>query len=278
MDQLTQCTDQASIFQSLTKTLYSFVVVVGVFVVGTGLGVVGGVLLTYDDPKDDDLEYIVPYDLRYFQDYFDTEVREMTDEEHQRIACKYVEDETPSGLVRMEYSKETGTFIWYGETSAVNRVLDTVARKFVSIHDCAGLYFNIYDSMHDEKIKYSEDLAQHNLAAAQAIADKTKPEGSGSDSDDSNGKSAEEYVVVKPKTSVFAKFKNTKTIQKNLDTPATRYKAAMDLAKTRINKYKKGGNIIDHDTLLTERCKKVAIVSTDKSLTFKMFMDRVADK
>jgi hypothetical protein len=46
-----------------------------------------------------------------------------------------VEEQTPSGLVRMKYDEENKRFVYWSDTTIPTRYLDTVARKYVIVFD-----------------------------------------------------------------------------------------------------------------------------------------------
>ena len=100
-----------------------------------------------------------------------------------------IEEETPLGMVRMEYNRENAVFEYFTDARNVQyKTLDAVARSFCLAHDCPQLCVNYKDEFYRSK---KEIRAAR--AAAEAEAEKRDTDG--------------EDVPVSETSSVFAKFR-----------------------------------------------------------------------
>lgn len=270
------CTEPSWV-RTLTSTVYSIFVATSVFIAGTGLGMMATALLVYDPQtkgSDDDTE--ISYENRYYDMFFDESMDPISDERIGELKEVYVEEKTPQCTVRMEWDNETKTFIWYAVSSVPHSTLETVARKFVCDNKCACLYHNIHDSYYEENERYDAELKEFHEA-------KTSPQVS-------PASSTEDFVVVKdkdkggkvspvpdPKKSVFATFKdysgksNAKKSTDDAELTLIREKHEKNMIriKAQMNKFRRGGTLIDHDVLVAKR--NTPPPATSSKMSFSMF-------
>ena len=232
-------------------------------------------LLTRDPytPEDDDTK--IAYENQYYDLFFDEPTKPVTDERLTELNGLHVEEVTPQGVVRMEWDNATKTFIWYSVSGAPHSTLETVARKFVCDNKCACLYFNIHDAYYEENERYNEEL--------KAFREKPVPDTTNSPQV-SPTSSTEDFVVVKdgkvsppPTKSVFATFKNytgkpaTKKGSEGSELGLIREKHEKNMihVKSQMNRFRRGGTLGDHDTLVASR--KVPPHTPSSMISFGMF-------
>ena len=260
--------------RTLTNNFYSFFVVTTVFITGTTLGMMATALLTHEPyiPEDDDTK--ISYENQYYDIFFDESTEPVTDERLAELHGVHVEEVTPQGVVRMEWDNETKTFIWYSASGAPHSTLETVARKFVCDNKCVCLYFNIHDAYYEENERYKEELK----------AFREKPTTTTNSPQVGPTSSTEDFVVVKdgkvsppPTKSVFATFKNyTGKSASNKGSECSelslireKHEKTMVRIKSQMNRFRRGGTLVDHDTLVASRNEPP--LTSSSVISFGMF-------
>lgn len=109
----------------------------------------------------------------------------------EQFTHSYVMEHTPLGNVLMYYNNKKGAFQYYSDSTIPYRYLETVARKYVKMHNCAAIYFDMEEELKSYETKLIEKELQEK--AKQEEEKKAITEGE-KDS--------------KPKKNVFAKFKD----------------------------------------------------------------------
>jgi hypothetical protein len=263
---------EPSWIRTLTNNFYSFFVVTTVFITGTTLGVMATALLAREPYIPDD-DTKISYENQYYDIFFDESTEPVTDERLAELNGLHVEEVTPQGVVRMEWDNEAKMFVWYSVSGAPHSTLETVARKFVCDHKCACLYFNIHDAYYEENERYDEEL--------KAFREKPTPTTTTNSPQVSPTSSTEEFVVVKdgkvsppPTKSVFATFKNYtgKSASNNgseLSLIREKHEKNMVRAKSQMNRFRRGGTLVDHDTLIAKR--KEPPLASSSVISFGMF-------
>ena len=247
--------------RTFTRNFYTFFVATTVFITGTGLGVMATALLVHDThiPEDDDTE--ISYENRYYDLYFDESMDPITDERSAELHDIHVEEVTPQGMVRMEWDNDVKTFIWYSASGVPHNVLETVARKFVCDNKCACLYFNIHDAYYEENERYSEEL---KVFREKPVPDTSSPQVSPTSSTEdfvvlTDGKVSPVSPVPPPPKSVFATFKKYtgRSTPKNEDSDLTlireTHEKNMIRVKAQMNRFRRGGTLVDHDAVVAKR-------------------------
>tara|TARA_Y100000741_G_scaffold115823_1_gene86945 strand:- start:1849 stop:2787 length:939 start_codon:yes stop_codon:yes gene_type:complete len=103
---------------------------------------------------------IKEYVDRYLEDYKLTE-RELLDEETiKKLNNITITETTPLGVVKMYYSHEDESFIYWSEKQVSYKVLESVSRKYVIDNDCKCIHYDM-----DEEI---ENKRQELLEATEA--------------------------------------------------------------------------------------------------------------
>jgi hypothetical protein len=74
----------------------------------------------------------------YYETSFPLDVPVQESEENYKK--DQVEEQTPSGKVRMKYDEENKCFVYWSDTTIPTRYLDTVARKYVVVFDKRDWY------------------------------------------------------------------------------------------------------------------------------------------
>jgi hypothetical protein len=244
--------------RTITDNLYAIFVATTVFLTGTTLGVIATAMIVHDTREPEDTDTEIAYENRYYDLYFDEPMEPLTDERMKGLKGVWVEETTPQGVIRMEWDDDTNTFIWYATSGAPHGTLEAVARKFVCDNKCACLYHNIHDAHFEENERYDAELkAFREASTAKTATTQVSPTSS-----------AEDFVVVKdgkvspePPKSVFATFKNysTKPAMKHgaedaeLTLIREKHEKNMARIKTQMNRYRRGGTLVDHDELEAKR-------------------------
>ena len=97
---------------------------------------------------------------------------------------------TPLGNVLMFYNNKKGSFEYYSDNTIPYRYLETVARKYVKIHNCRVIYFDMEEELKNYEAKLIEKEEQEKVSAEKVIVEKEQNENN------------------KPKKNVFARFKD----------------------------------------------------------------------
>ena len=88
------------------------------------------------------------YDKKYITEFEKLEKNEINEEELSLLQDKYIEEETPLGIVKMHYNNEYGGFEWFCDTSHIPyRFLETVVRKYIIENNCLQLYVNLREEI-----------------------------------------------------------------------------------------------------------------------------------
>lgn len=121
------------------------------------------------------------YEARYFDELTAAaeavKGEELSVEQIAGLAGRSIEEETPAGLVRMEYNSNNESFEYYTDARNVQyKVLDAVARSFCLAHDCPQLCVHYKDEFDRAKTvaieerKAAEALTETASQAARAPA------------------------------------------------------------------------------------------------------------
>jgi len=100
----------------------------------------------------------------------------------------YVMEHTPLGNVLMFYNNKKGTFEYYSDNTVPYRYLETVARKYVKIHNCRTIYFDMEEELRNYEEKLIEKEKQEQIEKMRQDNEATT-------------------TAFLPKKNVFAKFK-----------------------------------------------------------------------
>ena len=165
-----------------------------------------------DSESESESELNKKYEEKYLEKY-----NKLTNKDLVEDCAMFIEDLTPSGIVKMAYDKNSHHFVYYANKSIPYKYLEVVARLFVIENDCKNIYIN-----YDEELKKLFDrLADY------------------SNKIDSDKEKEEESEKVS-ENDVFAKLKNYKV--DNTETSKKKW-----IIPERMNQYKHKGNMRDFD-------------------------------
>ena len=166
----------------------------------------------------------IPYEYR-----FSPEDAENDNENLEGLMNNYAMETTPDGLVIMRYNKKDEGFEYWADNKIAYKYLETVARKYVTMFHCGGLYINrgrlLREKLCELEAKIAENIKQ------QAV--ETEEE---EDEDDD---------------SVFAKLKSNKVNKLEKQLKITRD----DIVCEQANKYMKRG-LVKESVFYTNKDKK----------------------
>ena len=148
-------------------------------------------------------------------------------------------EETPDGSVFMKYNRENEGFDWWGDNKQVAyKYLETVARKYVNVFNCASLYIDREDDIKQQIEREKEEEERAKIKAEDKEEDP--------DSDD------DLFVKFKPNQQMKPKKKGEKVAR-------------------HANKYKNCGKISDFEILLKPKKKVDTVKKMDFSSWKTMF-------
>ena len=132
---------------------------------------------------------------KYLEDYKVAE-RELVNEETLK-SLKTITDDTPYGIVTMQYSHDAGTFRYWCDKQIPYKILESVSRKYVIDNNCKSIHYD----MEEDITKKREAIldATEKLAKQLSGLGLTDEEASSIMPDSSN----------KPMDSVFVTFKKS---------------------------------------------------------------------
>ena len=98
------------------------------------------------------------YDEKYNEGYEELKMKELTDEEFQRLKNNILVETTPIGNVLMYYDPDYEYFMFYSNSKEIPyKTLEAVAKKYVITNDCKQIYIDMSEEItHQENRKVSE--------------------------------------------------------------------------------------------------------------------------
>jgi len=197
-----------------------------------------------DDDEDDDDENDADDDKdepnlenKYYDELDALEVREMTAAEMNELKFKFVDVETPDGIVWMTYNNATESFWYYTNKSVHYKYLDAIARFFTITYNCRHVCVN-----------YKEEYEKGVTILKDKMAEENKRQ-----------EEIKNLIEQTEKKSVFAKFKRYKQAD---DTKQKNY-----VLTDKANVFKYAGTIADYE-VRGKAAKSVDIPKMDYA-TFK---------
>lgn len=192
------------------------------------------------------------YESRYFDELAAamdlTEGGSLPEEKLESLAGVSIEEETPVGLIRMEYNARTESFEYYTDARNVQyKTLDAVARSFSIVHDCPQLCVNYKDEFYRSK--------REIMAAREAEAEKDK-------------RAADADAPASTTTSVFAKFRSYNS---RVNKPV---KERARIVTQRANRFSFRGTLSDRARQMEAERKKVS--PAEPELTYAAFKKKEA--
>ena len=111
----------------------------------------------YDEFSDSEEENEPEYKDKYNDKLDNLEFKDLSGELLENINKKTIEDETPLGIVILEYDMDFEGFKYYSNTRDVPyNILETICKKFVIEYDCKSLYINLKEQLDELKLKEIE--------------------------------------------------------------------------------------------------------------------------
>jgi len=164
-----------------------------------------------EDAEDAESQSEIPYEYR-----FPPEDAENDNEDLDDLMNNYAMETTPDGLVIMRYNKKDEGFEYWADKSIAYKYLEAVARKYVTMFHCGGLYINRGRLLREKLHKIEKEIEENK-----------------------NHEDEEEEEVEEEEDSVFAKLKSNKTNNSENKLKITRD----DVVCEKSNKYMKRGEI-----------------------------------
>tara|TARA_A100001011_G_C14278979_1_gene830624 strand:+ start:34 stop:645 length:612 start_codon:yes stop_codon:yes gene_type:complete len=135
--------------------MYEILTIISVIFGGLLGGVVCFVLLDFETSHARLEDVRIPYENYYLLGNNKEYVKEFEKEEN--IKKGIVEEETPDGLVILNYNNEIERFEYWSDKIIRYKYLEVVARKYVIIYDCKDKYVNMFKELLEAMDKAKEE-------------------------------------------------------------------------------------------------------------------------
>ena len=184
---------QGTALQSFTSFIKNILMLVGICVTAASFSVVviSHQLFTnvsksyrdahgYDSETDEEEEEEGPFEDKYLDEYNDLGDRDVDDDELSTFKNDYDTEETPRGIVKFAYDKETTTFTYYSTTKDLPyNFLEAIARGYVVRRDCKQILVDTKAILAkaEELCKKEEEEEKERKLKEQQEEEKTKPSG-----------------------------------------------------------------------------------------------------
>jgi len=207
---------------------YIFFSGLGMFSVGFAISFLLVSICIYDKDKNrlltnDDID---DYYKKYYEDYYNLDKRELTNDELLALLTNYLHEETPNGKIIMCYSSDNESFNYWCDNKNISfKTLETVAQKY-------AIENNVKQVCIDDKEEYEKAIERVKTSNETK---KNIVENSKDNSELNNNNNIEE------KKNVFAKFKSYNTVNKSV---CSEEKNNVILIE-KCNKFKYKGKIYD---------------------------------
>jgi len=94
----------------------------------------------------------VPYQKKYYDEFFELDIKDLKEERLTELKNKIIKDSTPNGDVIMFYNHDTNSFWYYSNKKNIYyKYLDSVAMKYSIEYDCKKICI-------DRKYEYEKSL------------------------------------------------------------------------------------------------------------------------
>ena len=241
---------EASFFQILTTVL-------GVIPCAFFLAFLAAALADYHLFQTDEDRVVTPQEdpiVVYLRKYDIDEATQDNDEEYRVSPDSYVLDYTPEGIIIMKYDYDEEGFKYWSNRRITNyKVLETVARKYVTSYCCKDIYVDRKKEL-DEKKRIHEEK-EKQLKEQEEMKKEDKKE------NDSDSNSSE--------NSVFASFKSYNKGGKGSVTKVVNKKTNLNVCE-RSNKFIRQGNVEEFE--ITQK-DHYTIKDARPKLSFEMFKE-----
>ena len=250
----------------LTKMLVFFSTIqIGFFLAGA---VISNIIPKSDDLNDNNPVQPISYDELY--------PIEKATQEPDIILSKhsYVIESTPVGIVIMRYDEDDEGFLYWTNNAITYKMLDVVARKYVTQFCCKDVFIDRMKILNDKKQLIEDEINREKEKELMEVEDRDNDENKDdiSNTAETTGESdkleeSEDGIEIEECTNVFANFKSYNNIQNE-----TSIKNENITNKTIIadksNKFIKKGSINDFDFNATS---KKEIIPENQKIDFNTF-------
>lgn len=131
------------------------------------------------------------YSIRYLEDYSNIESVKLSKDDFDKLLRCFLIEDTPLGMVKMYYSNEDDSFIYWSEKQVPYKILETVSRKYVLDYNCKSVHVDMDEEL-DKQRKILMDMKNESIDKSVDKAD---------------GEGDDKAEPEPTKTSVFANFK-----------------------------------------------------------------------
>ena len=149
---------------------------------------------------------------KYLNKYHSLEYQELAPELLQGFKKVFIEDETPRGVVRMNYNVDVNAFTYYSDSKDIPySYLETLGRIFVIKNNCKCVFIDYEKEKKDEeeKKKNEEEAEKRNEEEKKQNEEEAEKEKKTDDKEDKEDK----------EMNVFATLKRYQIIDKKKETP-----------------------------------------------------------
>ena len=130
------------------------------------------------------------YSIRYLEDYSNIESVKLSKDDFDKLLRCFLIEDTPLGMVKMYYSNEDDSFIYWSEKQVPYKILETVSRKYVLDYNCKSVHVDMDEEL-DKQRKILMDMKNESIDKSVDKAD---------------GEGDDKAEPEPTKTSVFANF------------------------------------------------------------------------
>lgn len=179
-----------------------------------------------------------PYREKYHDEFEDMEERDMSVDEIKGLSEKYLEEETPKGVVKMCYDNESECFKYWCEDKSISyMILDAVAQKYAIENDCKAICIDYKEEFY----KAIDRVNKHNKEKEEKKKKENEDDKKEDEDDDKN------------KRNVFAKFKSYNTVNKK---QVSDDKEKQSIQVDKCNKFRYKGKLSEFDEMKVNKKKE----------------------
>jgi len=94
---------------------------------------------------------VAQYSNNYLEEYDELEYTDLSDEDYKRLLRCFLIENTPLGVVKMYYSNDDESFIYWSEKQVPYKVLEAVSRKYVIDYNCKNVHINMNEELEKQR-------------------------------------------------------------------------------------------------------------------------------
>jgi len=91
------------------------------------------------------------YVTKYLEDYNDAESELLDDNFIKSLKKITITEDTPLGIVKMYYSFDDQSFVYWSDKQVPYKVLESVSRKYVTDNNCKGIHYDMENEIETKK-------------------------------------------------------------------------------------------------------------------------------